>query len=155
MISRVTALRGGLALLAAFQIELGVWSEFFPRNFFDDFPLPGHSWVSMMPPYNEHLIRDYGGLNLGFAALYVACALSMHPALLRPVLIGFEFFTVPHFIFHAIHLNGFPMLDAVAQTVSLAIVALLPLALLPLVGGEPRYGAICPAGAVATVRESD
>ena len=57
-----------LWILAVSAFALGVQAEFTPRAFYDDFPF-GRGWVAMDGRYNEHLIRDFGALNL---ALVVA-----------------------------------------------------------------------------------
>lgn len=124
--------RAGMAALALFQALLGGWALLLPRAFFDDFPLPGHAWVAELAPYNEHLIRDYGGLNLGFCFIFAACAIGGDRRTTRTALAGFELFTVPHFIFHATHLDGFTTTDAISQTGSLGLVAVLPLVLIAL-----------------------
>ena len=130
--NKAALLRAGLLILTVFQTVLGVWALVFPRSFYDDFPAPGHSWVALLPPFNEHLVRDVGGLSLAFAVLFAVGAVRLHPQLVRPALIGYEFFAVPHFVFHATHLDDFPRADRVAQTISLAIVVALPLVLIPL-----------------------
>lgn len=119
-------------ILTLVQAMVGVWALLFPRSFYDDFPAPGHPWVALLPPFNEHLVRDVGAFNLAFAVIFAACAVMMHYTLIRPALISYEFYAVPHFIFHAAHLNGFAMVDAVAQTVLLAVIVGLPLALIGL-----------------------
>ena len=55
-----------LTLSAAY---VGVWALADPASFNDDFPLPGRHWVSLAGPYNEHLIRDVGGLYLALGVL--------------------------------------------------------------------------------------
>jgi hypothetical protein len=58
------AARAGLGILAVLQVIIGVWALFAPTGFYGSFPLPGHSWISLLPPYNEHLVRDVGELSL-------------------------------------------------------------------------------------------
>jgi hypothetical protein len=59
----------------------------------------------MLPPYNEHLMRDVGALNLATALVLAVAALN---------------------------LEHFPAGDAVAQTAALAVGVLVPAALLVL-----------------------
>jgi hypothetical protein len=129
-------LRAGLLILTVYQAVAGIWALVFPRSFYDDFPAPKHPWVTLLPPFNEHLIRDVGEFNLAFAFIFAASTVAMHHTLIRLVLIGYEFVAVPHFIFHTAHLHGFPLVDAVGQTVALAIVAAVPLALIGLTVGR-------------------
>ena len=48
----------------AFRRRLG---ELRAAPFYDDFPGLGRSWVAADGPYNEHLVRDVGALNLALA----------------------------------------------------------------------------------------
>jgi hypothetical protein len=130
MTARNKLLRAGLVALAILQTVVGGWALGLPRGFYQYFPLPGHRWVTMLPPYNGHLVRDYGGLCLGFALLFVIGALSLERRLVAAILASYEFFTVPHFIFHVSHLEHFPFVDAIAQTASLGLAAAVPLVLL-------------------------
>ena len=80
-------LRGGLLFLAATPLLGGLWALILPRSFYDDFPLPGSDWVSTLGPYNEHLIRDYGALNLALAILLVAAALLLERRVVQVALV--------------------------------------------------------------------
>jgi hypothetical protein len=130
---RVSALRAGLLVLAAPQVVIGVWALFAPRAFYDGFPAAGHAWVALLPPYNEHLVRDVGALNLAVCVVLVAAAAAPHRLLVTVALACQLVYTVPHAVFHVTHLDGFPAPDAVAQTAGFAVQVVLPLALLALV----------------------
>ena len=73
---RERAVRVLLIVLGAVALELGVWATFAPRSFYDDFPGLGRAWVAADGPYNEHLVRDFGGLNLALAVLTLVAAAS-------------------------------------------------------------------------------
>ena len=62
-IARVIA--GALAASAAY---IGGWAMAMPHSFFTTFPGLGVAWVAPLGAYNEHLVRDVGGL---YAALLV------------------------------------------------------------------------------------
>jgi hypothetical protein len=124
-------LRVGLGLLAVAAAVVGVWALAAPRSFYDDFPGGGSSWVSAVGPYNEHLLRDVGGLNLTLALLLVVAAVLLERRLVIVALAAYLVNVVPHFIFHVTHMDVSTG-DQVGQTVSLALTVLLPLALLPL-----------------------
>lgn len=134
---RARTLRVTLVLFALVQAVIGGWALFLPHRFYDGFPLPGHAWVAMFPPYNEHLIRDYGGLNLALAFLLAVCALTMARGMIRATAIGYEFYALPHLLFHIVHLEHFPAIDAVGQTASLVLTVLGPLVLLALTRATP------------------
>jgi hypothetical protein len=126
---RLIWVRVGLAILAANQLLVGVWAIAAPASFFADFPL-GRGWVAQLPPYNEHLVRDVGGFSLGFAVLFVLATVKPHRGLLRPALFAWLTTAIPHLIFHLGHLARFGAADAVTQPAGLAIVVVIPVALL-------------------------
>ncbi|MET0234919.1 MAG: hypothetical protein ABW224_09800 [Kibdelosporangium sp.] len=117
--------RGVLIFFAALEAFLGVWASVGPLSFYEDGPLPGLGWVRLFPPYNEHLVRDFGGLNLAIAAIFVVAAITLTPLLVRTVSAAFLLFSVPHTIFHTIHLEHFTPADAVVQTTGLVVTILL------------------------------
>lgn len=126
------AMRAGLIFLAATQVVIGVWALLAPRSFYDGFPVSGHAWVALLPPYNEHLIRDVGGLSLALTVLLAAAAVRPERRLVRTAMLAFLVYTVPHAVFHGLHLEGFSVADAIVQTVGFGVqlgVALLLLAL--------------------------
>lgn len=133
-------LRGGLLLLTAAAALPGVWATFWPRSFFDDFPGLGFAWVNLYPPFNEHLVRDVGTFYLAFAVLFAITTRLMGKRLTRIALISWLFFAVPHLIFHLTHLEGLEGSDAVGQSLSLALLVLVPLALLTQVRKAERRG---------------
>jgi hypothetical protein len=97
-----------------------------PRAFYDSFPL-GASWVDMLPPFNQHLISDVGGLYLAFALLFAWAAVRLRRPLIVPLCIAWAIAALVHFVYHVTHLDGWDAADAIAQTVSLALVLTLPL----------------------------
>jgi hypothetical protein len=123
-------LRGGLAVLSLAAAFPGAWALIGPRSFFMDFPGLGYEWVRLLPPYNEHLVRDVGGFYLGFAIILGAAAITLSHGLTIGALIGWLGFAIPHLIFHLAHLEDLEATDAIAQTVVLSAVVLLPLYLL-------------------------
>jgi sterol desaturase/sphingolipid hydroxylase (fatty acid hydroxylase superfamily) len=94
-----------LALLAATAAQLGLWATIAPRSFFEDFPGGGRHWVAVDGPYNEHLVRDFGGLNLALAFVLIVALVHLTPVLVRTAAIASLLFAVPHFVHHARHLD--------------------------------------------------
>lgn len=132
-------LRPSLAFLCFATALVGLTAAFAPHAFYDDFPFVTH-WVNLLPPYNEHLVTDVGGLYLGFAALFGWAAWTLQPALVRPLCLAWLVPAVLHLIFHATHLDNFGTADAVAEIASLALLALpavLALAALRATDAEP------------------
>ena len=119
----------GLLLLAVTSISSGLWALFLPRPFYEDFPLPGWDWVSTLGPYNEHLVTDYGALNLALGVLMVGAAVFLERRLVQVSLISWLVYAVPHFIFHLGQVHHFSPFDNLAQISALGFVVLLPLVL--------------------------
>lgn len=117
--------RLALILLFVSALSIGLTATAFPRTFYDDFPFLAH-WVDLLPPYNEHLVTDVGGLYLGFAILFGWAAWSLEPTLIRAVSIAWLLTATLHLVFHAGHLDGFSTGDAVAEIASLALLLAPP-----------------------------
>ncbi|GLZ49374.1 hypothetical protein Acsp06_55590 [Actinomycetospora sp. NBRC 106375] len=125
-----------LTLLAVTQAMPGLWALLARVAFFDHFPLGGVGWVALLPPYNEHLVRDAGA---GMLALAVALALAawwLDRRVVIVAVIAFLVFVVPHTVFHSLHLAHFPLADAVAQQVGLILEIVLGVAVLVLVARD-------------------
>lgn len=130
--------RAGLIFLAVTQGLAGSVQLFLPKTFYDDFPTPDTPWVSLLPPYSEHLMRDVGALTLAYVFVLAAAAVTMERRLVCVALIANLVFTVPHFVFHATHLEHYPTGAAVGQTIALAIGVVLPATLLALSLADSR-----------------
>src|ERR671916_1929816 len=123
-------LRSGLLLVAATTLGAGLWALPFPRTFYGDFPFPGWDWISTLGPYNEHLVRDYGAMNLALGVLLVSAAISLERRLSRVALLAYLAFAIPHFVFHATQTHHFSPLHNTLQLGSLGLLVLLAVALL-------------------------
>lgn len=118
--------RFSLGLLCVSALLIGFTATVAPRSFYDDFPFLAH-WVDLLPPYNEHLVTDVGGLYLGFAVLFGWAAWTLERPLVRAVSIAWLLTATLHFIFHSGHLERFSAADAVAELASLALLVGAPL----------------------------
>jgi hypothetical protein len=121
------ALRAGLWFLTFVEIAVGLVATLAPRAFYDYVP-----WVNLMPPYSEHLMRDYGAMNLSLALVLVVAATTMQRRMVQVALGAYLLFAFPHLVFHVTHLENFTTAAAVGQTTALTL-ALLPVALLILI----------------------
>ena len=133
-------LRIGLLFLAATTLNGSLWALPFPRSFYDYFPLPGRDWVSTLGPYDEHLVRDYGALNLALGILLVATAIFLERRLIRVALVAWLGYALPHFVYHTTLTEHFSPFDNVGQLGSLGLQVLLPIVLLFLTGPPPQEG---------------
>lgn len=118
-------LRAGLWFLTIVTTAVGLVATLLPRTFYRHVP-----WVALNPPYSEHLMRDYGAMNLALAPVLVVAAVSMNQLLVRTALGALLIFAIPHLIFHATHLEQFSTTAAVTELIALTIAAVLPAALL-------------------------
>ena len=123
-------LRIALGYLALVSLEIGLWAQFAPRSFYDHFPGLGRAWVSVNGPYNEHLVRDVGGLNLGLAAVLIIAIITLS----RPTIIAAAaaslLYGVPHLIYHIVNTDGLASGDVAASLGGLALFAVVPIALI-------------------------
>jgi hypothetical protein len=131
-------LRGGLLFLAVIPLSGGLWALLVPRAFYEDFPLPGRDWVSTLGPYNEHLVRDYGALNLALTVLLVAAAVLLERRLVQVALLTWLVFATPHFVFHLGQTHHFSASSNTEQLGGLGLVVLLPVVLLFFAGRLDR-----------------
>jgi hypothetical protein len=128
--------RGALAVACAYALSIGAIAAFAPRTFFDHFPFIG-DYVAMLPPYNEHLVTDVGGLYLGFAVVLGWAAWRPQRDLVRAGASGFVLAAVLHLAFHAAHLEGFDTADAIGEIGGLALVLVPPAVALWAVADRP------------------
>jgi hypothetical protein len=118
--------RVALWLLGASVLIVGAWAQFAPASFFTSFPF-GRGWVGIDGAYNEHLIRDVGGLNLALAVIALAAARSLRPEVIRLAAGATLVYAVPHLAYHATHLGAYGPGDAIANIVTLGLHVLVPL----------------------------
>ena len=136
--------RAGLIFLAVPGTVVGAWLLFLPESFYRDFPGLGLHWVSALPPYNEHLLTDYGSALLGIsAALWIAAAV-LERRLVQAALIAQLVQAGPHFVYHLTRFDALPTVESVANQVVLAIPVVLPIVLLAMTrsarGGRATAG---------------
>lgn len=120
-------LRVGIWFVALVQLTVGVVATLAPRAFYDHVP-----WVTLAPPYSEHLMRDYGAMNLALSLVTVVAAITMDRLMVRTALAAYVVFAIPHLIFHVTHHQHYRTSAAIGETIALAIAVLLPLGLLTL-----------------------
>ncbi|HET7652226.1 MAG TPA: NAD(P)-dependent oxidoreductase [Acidimicrobiales bacterium] len=124
-----TAVRTLLALLAISSLALGAWAVLGPHSFYDSFP-GGRGWVAADGPFNEHLLRDFGGLNLALGFLLAVAAIVAGRTLARTAAVSALLFAVPHLVYHLSHLDVYDAADKVGNITSLSVAAVLPVAVL-------------------------
>jgi hypothetical protein len=126
-----------LGLLAVASAIIGAWAGFAPRSFYDDFPGTGHPWVSPDGPFNEHLIRDVGWLNLALALVALVAAISLARAGVIGAAGAAIVAGVPHLAYHVAHLDLFETPDQIGNVVSLSVAPVVGVVLLVLTLRRP------------------
>lgn len=119
------AARAALLVLLVSALAIGLPASFAPQNFYEEFPYLS-SWVSLLPPYNEHLVTDVGGLYLGFAVLFGWAAWALQPVLVRAACSAWLATATIHLAFHATHLESFSTGDAITEIAALTFLLVPP-----------------------------
>ena len=123
--------RAGLLSLLFASLVVGPWAQFAPISFWEGFPALGRGWVSTDGPYNEHLIRDVGGLQLGMAVVLLAALLRPTRPLVLVAALASVTWQAPHAVYHLLHLGDLPTLaDQMAQSAGLIAALVVAAALL-------------------------
>ena len=109
---------------------VAAWILLAPKGFYDTFPGGGSHWVSALPPYNEHLERDFGAAGLGLAVLAALAAFWMEKRVVQVAGIALLVAGLPHLAYHATTTGHYSTGDNIASLTGLALDVLLPLAIL-------------------------
>jgi hypothetical protein len=123
-------IRAALFALAFIALWVGLWATFSPRSFYDNFPGGGQAWVAPDGPYNEHIIRDFGSLNLALAAVTIVAAVTLGRAVVIAAALAWLLYGVPHLVYHARHLDVYDSADKPAVLAALVLSVVLPIVIL-------------------------
>lgn len=129
------AVRLLLAVYGATLAVTGLWAAALPRSFYDEYP-GLWTWVAVDGPYNEHLTRDVGTLNLALAVLIAAAAVI---GTWRMVFIASAVSlvnAVPHLVYHVAHLDAYDGSDAVSSITALIAAMIVPVVVLGWLAGS-------------------
>lgn len=122
--------RVALAVLAGTGLLIGAWASLSPRSFYDEFPGGGRAWVAADGPYNEHLIRDFGDLNMAIGVVALVAAVTMVRAAVVAAGLAWVVYSLPHLVYHLRHLDVYDTSDQVTSIVSLIGSLVLPVVVL-------------------------
>ena len=128
--SRLLWTRIVFASLVLQSAVLGVWAVAAPRSFYDGFPGSGRAWISVDGPFNEHLIRDVGALNLALLVVLLAAAVRPTRELTTVASVAALLWGTPHLVYHLLTAAGLAGSDRVASLGGLALFVALPLTVL-------------------------
>jgi hypothetical protein len=128
---RHLAARAGLALVALAQLEIGVWGIVSPHSLYASYPGAGHHWISALGPYNEHLIRDFAAMELGFGVLLLCAAIWFGRQLVLIAGTAFLAATLPHLAYHLTTTESFSTTDNAASLIGFGVeIAVVTMAML-------------------------
>lgn len=122
--------RIALGYLALLSLEIGVWAQLAPRSFYDHFPGLGRAWIAINGPYNEHLVRDVGGLNLALAAVVIIAMVTLSRTTIIAASVASLVYGVPHLVYHIANTDGLATGDIVVSLGGLALFAVIPIGLI-------------------------
>jgi hypothetical protein len=131
-------IRIGLIYLAIASGVVAAWILIAPKGFYDDFPGGSSHWVSVLPPYNEHLERDFGAAGLGLAVLAILAAVWMEQRVVQAAAIAILVAAIPHLAYHATTTDRLSTGDNAGSLTGLALPALLSLAILYLASNRAQ-----------------
>lgn len=133
--------RIALGYLGLVAIVIGAWAQVAPRSFYDDFPGFGRHWVRGDGPFNEHLVRDVGGLNLALAAVLIAALVTLSRSMIITASIASLVSGVPHLAYHLFNTDSMGAGDAIVSIAGLALFAALPILLIVVIRTPSRIAA--------------
>jgi hypothetical protein len=122
-----TAIRAIFIYEAVTMGAVAIWILIAPREFYDDFPVGSSNWVSALPPFNEHLLRDFGAAGLGLAVLAALAAWWMDRRLVQAAAIAIVAGSLPHTIYHLTTTESYSTGDNVTSLGGLIAQTLIPL----------------------------
>jgi hypothetical protein len=117
--------RWALLVLVGYCVFIGTVAAAAPHTFYTEFPFLAH-WVERLPPYNEHLVTDVGGLYLGFAVFLAWAAWKPERNIVQAASVAFLTVTVPHLLYHVLNLQGFGFVDGAGEIAALASLVVPP-----------------------------
>lgn len=113
---RRASVRVGLVVLALGNGLPALWAALAPLSFYLSFPTPRRHWITLFPPFNEHMTRDFGLVGVQFAVVLAYVAVRPERRLVRAVTLASLVFSVPHLVYHQMH--AIPTSDVAVQTTS-------------------------------------
>ncbi len=122
--------RIGLVLLAVSALPIGVWAVIAPRSYYDNFPGFGRAWISPDGPYNEHLMRDFGGLNLAIGIFTVCAAVWILRPMVIAAALAWMAYSVPHVAYHALNTHHYDTADQIGVLAGLLLAPVVAVVLL-------------------------
>jgi hypothetical protein len=125
-------MRAGLIALAFPSAVIAVWGLISPRGFYGTFPGAGRHWVSALPPYNEHLLRDFAAASLAMVVFLVGAAIILERRAIQVALIAFLAYSIPHLAYHLTTTDHYSTGDNLGSLGGFLVTLVIAVALLAL-----------------------
>jgi hypothetical protein len=124
-------IRFGLWYLCLTSAYVAVWILVAPKGFYDTFPTGSAHWVNALPPYNEHLERDFGAAGLGLSVLAgVAAVWWTERKLVIATALAFLAASIPHLAYHLTTTGHYSTGNNIASLLGLALPVVISAGLL-------------------------
>lgn len=118
--------RLGLLVLTLSSLELGLWATLAPHSFYGSFPGGGRHWVALDGPFNQHLVRDFGALNLALTLVTVVALVGGTRLLVSLAAGAWLLWSIPHLLYHLFHLGVYDTADKIGNAVTLSLAVVIP-----------------------------
>ena len=119
-----------LVILALSGLIVGPWAYFAPLHWYNTFPGMGMQWLPVLGPFNEHLVKDVGGMYLGLAALSFWTLFHLtNRTLVLITAVSWTIFNTLHLTYHATMLHMYDTFNAVMNVIALTTVLVCSAAL--------------------------
>lgn len=122
--------RLGLLILSFSSLELGLWATLAPHSFYNSFPGGGRHWIALDGPFNEHLLRDFGALNLALALVTIVALVAGSRLLVSLAAGAWLLWSIPHVLYHVTHLSVYDTADKIGNVVALSTTVVIPVVVL-------------------------
>lgn len=113
--------RFALVLIVLTTVPVGMWALGSPERFYQSFPGWGRGWVALDGPYNEHLLRDFGSLNLALGFVAIMALATSSTTLARTAGGAVVVFATPHLIYHLFNLEPYNTAETIGVVLGLVI----------------------------------
>jgi hypothetical protein len=118
-------MRIALGYLIVVSGQIGLWALVAPQSFYDDFPGLGRAWVSVDGPFNEHLVRDVGALNLAVVVVFAVAWIRLDRTIVTIAGAVALVWGFPHGVYHALNTDGLSGTDLAVSLLGLLLFAVV------------------------------
>ena len=130
--------RAVFAIIGLAGAEVSAWALLAPKHFYEHFPGGGRQWLTALPPYNEHLLRDYAAGVFAVTVLALWAAVVGDRRLIQAALVASAALAAPHIAYHLTTIDSYGVADNVASFATLGFSFVAPVVLLAFMARDRR-----------------